>query len=65
MKIEGTPQEINTIRAALRAHDDRIIDAMRESRRRKDDEHITFLKVEQRNLREALRAIGYAYAEGV
>lgn len=64
MQITGTNQEINTIRAALRAHDDRIIGAMSEARRLKDDEHIAMLKAEQRNIRESLKAIGYAYSEG-
>lgn len=62
MQIIGTPQEINTIRAALRSHDDKITDAMGAARVRKDNEHIAFLKAEQRHIREALKAIGYAYA---
>jgi hypothetical protein len=61
MQITGTNQEINTVRAALRAQQHRIIEAMRDARHRMDDEHISFLKAEQANVRAALKALGYAY----
>lgn len=57
MIIQATDEEKNTLRAALRSHQDKVWSAQERARKAKDEEHGAVLRRELDNVKAALAAL--------